>query len=171
MIRTLTIIGLASALAACQPAAQKPAEAPAQEAPAAAPAPEVTLGWSVGDDAGLPKVTYRASAEATEFSMICGDEQQALYVAAASPEPVTEASQKVTLILGDKRFDGNVEDAAPGLEVFVKLSPQLMKALGAAAGAKLQVGKSVTATDELGGPTLKDFAARCVTATNVQPAP
>jgi hypothetical protein len=179
MIRTsIAIVSLAALAIACTPPAAKKDTAAAPEkvesqAEIDAGSHDGPVGWMAADEAGMPGVIYRAGVNAQNFKLMCGEEQQMLYVTAEAPVELKEPNMKAVVMLDDAKFDG-VVDVSTGdysVEVNVPLTPQVMKALGAASSAKLKIGEGVTETDTAGGVELKAFASRCVTFTKIKPAP
>jgi hypothetical protein len=178
MIRTsFAIVALAAFAIACTPPAAKKEAAAAPE-PAATQAEieagshDGKVGWSAADDAGMPGVNFRAGANTQNFKLMCGEEQQMLYVTAEAPVDLKEPNMKAKVALGDKTFDGVVDQQqGTSVEVVVPLTPQVIKALGAASSAKLSIGAGTTETDTAGADEMKAFAARCVTSTKINPAP
>jgi hypothetical protein len=179
MIRTsIAIVSLAALAIACSPPAAKQDTAAAPEkiesqAEIDAGSHAGPVGWMAADDAGMPGVLYRAGVNMQIFKLMCGEEQKMLYVTAEAPVELKEPNMKAVVMLGDAKFDG-VVDVGTGdysVEVNVPLTPQVMKALGAASSAKLKIGEGVTETDTAGAAEMKAFAARCVTFTKINPAP
>lgn len=170
-LRTLMLIVLLAATAACSP--HKP-KADAPPAPKAAEA--VSPGWMDSDAPGAASIVYHETNGAQDFALTCIQAGKILRVEGAMPLAAPpQPGEKATLQLGPVEVQGAVRVASEGADdarvtMETPLTPQLLVAIGDAKTARLAYRDDAadTGVDEAG--RLPAFVQRCAQLTNITPA-